>query len=557
VASSSISSYAHAEENIPHDAMDTQQDDDWTSSEQHVHFSDESFSEHNDETSNKLNWEENNNNNNNQGRPEASPHIDHTLAPSSWSNSISEVQAQLQQLHMGDGKSDYAFISDDVFATTTYNGGSEAAANMAHILQATSNMLSGAAHANDWAGARHWKYANRRRDAAMAAAKRKLTSSRNNNASSTAGGIIVADAAAGSTGDCDEEGDGDEPVKGNKMSRRDGTATKQVKISFKPEVSSDGSFFIDTTLLSLQPSGKADSTVFSTTTLAKSSSVEEINSLLLPTDAKLSVVDLCRLFTATSVVIPHQSLRSCIGASSMQALIATPKENMNSASLLHGGTDRPRDVLWGVWACSESKRGGMCAPARENRQFEGEEEEGFDSALDGCGTYNDDGGDDASDPFGTAHHSDINTESTATESSGAELGLLQAARKVEKIDIGYATVSKRINIQRLKTDIWKGLSTKMDLPLDEQLATENSEPNATTMKPIALGKSSANIPTQTVSFQELIADIAENPRQSDVTLPFYFICLLHLANENVRIISSINVLHLTILLIVRPIYFRN
>ena len=36
-----------------------------------------------------------------------------------------------------------------------------------------------------------------------------------------------------------------------------------------------------------------------------------------------------------------------------------------------------------------------------------------------------------------------------------------------------------------------------------------------------------------MSFQDLVCDISGEQRQKDVTLPFYFICLLHLANEKV------------------------
>ena len=36
-----------------------------------------------------------------------------------------------------------------------------------------------------------------------------------------------------------------------------------------------------------------------------------------------------------------------------------------------------------------------------------------------------------------------------------------------------------------------------------------------------------------ISFQDLVCDITTGQKQKDVTLPFYFICLLHLANEKV------------------------
>lgn len=75
----------------------------------------------------------------------------------------------------------------------------------------------------------------------------------------------------------------------------------------------------------------------------------------------------------------------------------------------------------------------------------------------------------------------------------------------------YSKVSKRVNIQRLKADIWHNI----------EHAAEEAERH----------EDEAN---DGLSFQGLIQDLATNPRQKDVTVSFYFICLLHLANEHVR-----------------------
>jgi hypothetical protein len=42
--------------------------------------------------------------------------------------------------------------------------------------------------------------------------------------------------------------------------------------------------------------------------------------------------------------------------------------------------------------------------------------------------------------------------------------------------------------------------------------------------------------TSELSFQKLITDMNIQQQQEDVSLPFYFICLLHLANEKVNMI---------------------
>lgn len=86
--------------------------------------------------------------------------------------------------------------------------------------------------------------------------------------------------------------------------------------------------------------------------------------------------------------------------------------------------------------------------------------------------------------------------------------------------IRYATVSKRVNIQRLKADIWSNIEQNLPINTEEQSERAVKQSTTTSTK-------------DALSFQDMISDIAANPRQKDVTLPFYFICLLHLANENV------------------------
>ena len=109
--------------------------------------------------------------------------------------------------------------------------------------------------------------------------------------------------------------------------------------------------------------------------------------------------------------------------------------------------------------------------------------------------------------------------------------LLHATRKVEKVDIGYASIAKRVNVRKLKTDIWseidKETSAESVVPID----SEN----------IAVDKKKDKVEKQTaptISFQDLISDIAVKQQQKEVSLPFYFICLLHLANEKTLKIDS-------------------
>ena len=121
-----------------------------------------------------------------------------------------------------------------------------------------------------------------------------------------------------------------------------------------------------------------------------------------------------------------------------------------------------------------------------------------------------------------------------------------------------------MNVRKLKTDIWtrldnvcasaisnkvngKGKGNKETLPIGDE---ENQPPKANFNNLLTTGADSDDMnyrgnaekfhlePTEegAVSFQDLISDISVKQKQKEVTLPFYFICLLHLANEKVTYI---------------------
>jgi hypothetical protein len=104
-------------------------------------------------------------------------------------------------------------------------------------------------------------------------------------------------------------------------------------------------------------------------------------------------------------------------------------------------------------------------------------------------------------------------------------------------------VSKRVNIQRLKTDIWGNIRSA--LPAADQDHDghdgENHQPSAIPpSRPDKLSGLSVG-DRDALSFQSMISDLAagDEVRQRDVSLPFYFICLLHLANEHVSTVPAL------------------
>jgi condensin complex subunit 2 len=91
---------------------------------------------------------------------------------------------------------------------------------------------------------------------------------------------------------------------------------------------------------------------------------------------------------------------------------------------------------------------------------------------------------------------------------------LDDVRIVDKVQVGYATVAKKVDVKRLKRDLWIELESRFEISEDatEAETAEDEEP-------------------QVVSFQNAVGELEATKSQLDVSLSFYFICVLHLANE--------------------------
>jgi len=88
---------------------------------------------------------------------------------------------------------------------------------------------------------------------------------------------------------------------------------------------------------------------------------------------------------------------------------------------------------------------------------------------------------------------------------GGPLKLIDAPPQMEKISVNYARVAKSVDVKALKHALWKAIS--------QTKKNKNTERN----------------------FQSVLDVMPEHIPQdmlASVTVPYYFICLLHLANEN-------------------------
>lgn len=107
---------------------------------------------------------------------------------------------------------------------------------------------------------------------------------------------------------------------------------------------------------------------------------------------------------------------------------------------------------------------------------------------------------------------------------------LEDVRKVDKVRVKHATVAKKVDVKRLKKELWTELETKTAVtkriddsaPESINIDSKGSENDSSTSNMIEC--------TET-SFKSVVDDLKVKESQEDVSLAFYFICVLHLANE--------------------------
>ena len=96
---------------------------------------------------------------------------------------------------------------------------------------------------------------------------------------------------------------------------------------------------------------------------------------------------------------------------------------------------------------------------------------------------------------------------------------LQDVRKVQTVEVKHSTVSKRVDVKRLKSNLWTNIDAKLSCILPDEDSYLLSENNTIVNNPV-------------VSFRDTVKYLSSTEVQGDVSFAFYFICILHLANEN-------------------------
>ena len=127
---------------------------------------------------------------------------------------------------------------------------------------------------------------------------------------------------------------------------------------------------------------------------------------------------------------------------------------------------------------------------------------------------------------------------------------LEGIRKVEKVRVSHATIAKKVDVKRLKNDLWTELemstSKGPDPLVPEDVETNGAqdccdeidvETEAETSMGTCMESRESDVTNlshndeQIVSFKDTIEKLGATEAQEDVSLAFYFICVLHLANE--------------------------
>lgn len=131
--------------------------------------------------------------------------------------------------------------------------------------------------------------------------------------------------------------------------------------------------------------------------------------------------------------------------------------------------------------------------------------------------------------------------------------LVTQSRRLRPEYVQYARVAKKVDVRRLKEEIWKGMGvfenpvSRMlrvdgyDLNTDSKQVNVNATRLPTPMSPSSETPKKTSVGDEAFKFTEVIQDLQKvYPKQvmNDISTSYCFICLLHLANEKGLVIEK-------------------
>lgn len=282
----------------------------------------------------------------------------------------------------------------------------------------------------------------------------------------------------------------------------------------KKKKGADAQYFIDFTV----PAGKDWEAAFAPpkrggTKLTKGTKEKaKTATTLLPADVHYGPNMLMSLFTKPKWMIPKQMLNwkpiidpSATGQTVLAGVTAVPvADDMQPV----GAADWFENVRADA---NDGAAGGDGVFSQQQQQV-------IDDDYDN-GAYEGFGGDDDDDAgVVPASQADIEfMKPTITELGGVErTNLVNVPKHVEEINLAYARVARAVDVKTLKASIWKVMATNVPAGVS---------PGA---------RRTSAMPSAPQNFQDMLEELPKKvPRfeQSNVSVPYCFISLLHLANE--------------------------
>ena len=301
---------------------------------------------------------------------------------------------------------------------------------------------------NAWAGAKHWKYATRKKNTITTSDNYQNIDAKTNDDDADLNDKII-ESEVGNNSKKPQVGSKKNSKNKNKSKQPSSTSTF---IDFNPAIESiingeinnnDGSVYdnhnycmTDEQEFNLFGINKKiknkdiDSTIQSSTIIAKSDSLLSISNLILPPDAKVQVKDLNRLFLSSSIIIPSNeqqrhtfalaSSSSSSSSSTTQSLKGTSKIDVFLSSQSGGS-----ESIWGVNIPIKN------VSVYNTLNGDGKGNVGDDHNYDD--NFDDDNNYENGDEYDGSNNDDKNDKVLGLTIN--QNHLLQADRKVEKIEI--------------------------------------------------------------------------------------------------------------------------
>jgi condensin complex subunit 2 len=113
--------------------------------------------------------------------------------------------------------------------------------------------------------------------------------------------------------------------------------------------------------------------------------------------------------------------------------------------------------------------------------------------------------------------------------AGNDWGVLDEPVPRETVDIDFGIIAKEVDVKRLQSGIWKQIQGSLSIEPDSQEANRDASEHAHHRK--GNRNTEARRETTLTHLVQAMPSYVPNESIEDITLPYIFICLLHLANE--------------------------